>query len=124
MPFHWEIEFPEVFERDEPGFDAIVGNPPFAGRNTIVDANSATATSTGCKTLHAGAHGNADLVAHFFRRAFDLLRDGGAFGLIATNTIAPGRHARDGPALDLHARRRDLRRATARQVARAWRRWS
>ena len=35
-------------------------------------------------------HGNADLVAHFFRRAFDLLRDGGAFGLIATNTIGQG----------------------------------
>jgi len=27
---------------------------------------------------HKGAHGNADLVAHFFRRAFDLLRDGGS----------------------------------------------
>ena len=34
-PFHWEIEFPEVFARDNPGFDAIVGNPPFAGKNTI-----------------------------------------------------------------------------------------
>jgi hypothetical protein len=28
---------------------------------------------------HKAAHGNADLVAHFFRRAFDLLRDGGAY---------------------------------------------
>jgi hypothetical protein len=28
-PFHWEIEFPEVFERENPGFDAFVGNPPF-----------------------------------------------------------------------------------------------
>ena len=26
-PFHWALEFPEVFERG--GFDAIVGNPPF-----------------------------------------------------------------------------------------------
>jgi len=26
-PFHWEIEFPEVFGRDNPGFDLIVGNP-------------------------------------------------------------------------------------------------
>ena len=42
------------------------------------------------KSLHAGSHGNADLVAHFFRRAFGLLRDGGAFGLIATNTIGQG----------------------------------
>ena len=24
-PFHWEIEFLEVFERESPGFDAIVG---------------------------------------------------------------------------------------------------
>ena len=29
--FHWEIEFPEVFERPVPGFDAVVGNPPFLG---------------------------------------------------------------------------------------------
>lgn len=40
--------------------------------------------------LHAGAHGNSDLVAHFFRRAFGLLRGGGVFGLIATNTIGQG----------------------------------
>ena len=30
-PFHWEIEFPEVFDRQNPGFDAFVGNPPFLG---------------------------------------------------------------------------------------------
>ena len=36
------------------------------------------------------SHGNADLVAHFYRRAFNLVRDGGTFGLIATNTIAQG----------------------------------
>jgi len=40
--------------------------------------------------LHEGAHGNADLVAHFFRRSFDLLRSDGVFGLIATNTIGQG----------------------------------
>ncbi|MDE2240802.1 MAG: N-6 DNA methylase, partial [Rhodospirillales bacterium] len=34
-PFHWEIEFPEVFAQQNKGFDAIVGNPPFAGKNTI-----------------------------------------------------------------------------------------
>ena len=42
------------------------------------------------KTIHEESHGNADLVAHFFRRAFNLLRQGGAFGLIATNTIGQG----------------------------------
>ena len=34
-PFHWEIEFPEVYARENPGFDAIVGNPPFLGGTPI-----------------------------------------------------------------------------------------
>jgi hypothetical protein len=34
-PFHWEIEFPEVFSRENPGFDSIVGNPPFLGGGKI-----------------------------------------------------------------------------------------
>ncbi|CCE08071.1 conserved hypothetical protein [Bradyrhizobium sp. STM 3843] len=88
-PFHWEIEFPEVFVRDNPGFDAIIGNPPFAGKTTISYASGPRYVPW-LQTLHQGAHGNADLVAHFFRRAFGLLRTGGAFGLIATNTIGQG----------------------------------
>ena len=88
-PFHWEVEFPEVFERGDPGFDAVVGNPPFAGKNTVAAAN-APGYPDWLKQVHAESHGNADQVAHFFRRAFDLLRRDGAFGLIATNTIAQG----------------------------------
>lgn len=88
-PFHWEIEFPEVFSRDNPGFDGIVGNPPFAGKNTTIAGNRDHYLEW-LQTLHTGAHGNADLVAHFFRRAFGLIRQGGAFGLIATNTIGQG----------------------------------
>lgn len=87
--FHWELAFEDVFSRPNPGFDAIIGNPPFAGKNTIA-AGHAAAYPDWLKTLHDGAHGNADLAAHFFRRAFSLLRTGGAFGLIATNTIRQG----------------------------------
>jgi hypothetical protein len=94
VPFHWELEFPEVFALDrnlhaERGFDTIVGNPPFAGKNTIIDGSPDDYIEW-LKELHPESHGNADLVAHFFRRAFNLLRDGGTFGLIATNTIAQG----------------------------------
>ena len=88
-PFHWEIEFPEVFERDNPGFDGFVGNPPFAGKNTVA-AGNVTGYPVWLKQVHEESHGNADLVAHFYRRAFSLIRDGGTFGLIATNTIAQG----------------------------------
>ncbi|HEY0236576.1 MAG TPA: DNA methyltransferase, partial [Afipia sp.] len=88
-PFHWQIEFPEVFSRRNPGFDAIIGNPPFAGKNTII-GGSPKSYLPWLQTLHEGAHGNSDLVAHFFRRAFGLLREGGEFCLIATNTIGQG----------------------------------
>ena len=88
-PFHWEFEFPEVFERDNPGFDAVVGNPPFAGKNTVAAANPAGYPDW-LKQIHMESHGNSDLVAHFFRRAFGLLREGGTLGLIATNTIGQG----------------------------------
>lgn len=88
-PFHWQIEFPEVFERENPGLDAIVGNPPFAGKNTVRRANVDNYPEW-LKQTHVESHGNADLVAHFFRRTFNLLREGGTCGLIATNTIAQG----------------------------------
>ena len=88
-PFHWEIEFPEVFGRENGGFDAIVGNPPFAGKNTLIAGNREGYLDW-LKVLHEESHGNADQVAHFFRRAFNLLGSAGSFGLIATNTISQG----------------------------------
>ena len=36
-PFHWELEFPEVFASG--GFTVIVGNPPFAYKNTLISGN-------------------------------------------------------------------------------------
>ena len=88
-PFHWEIEFPEVFERENPGFDAVIGNPPFMGGRNI-SATQGSTYSKWLRTANVKSNGGADLVAHFFRRAFDLLREGGTLGLIATNTIAQG----------------------------------
>ena len=88
-PLHWELAFPDVFGRAQLGFDVFVGNPPFAGKNTIAEGSPA-AILDWFKQLHPESHGNADLVAHFFRRCFALLRPDGALGLIATNTIAQG----------------------------------
>ena len=59
-PFHWEIEFPEVFTAGSPGFDAIVGNPPFAGKNTLINGHRAHYLDW-LQTVHEGAHGNADV---------------------------------------------------------------
>ncbi|WP_437878393.1 Eco57I restriction-modification methylase domain-containing protein [Sorangium sp. So ce513] len=87
-PFHWEIEFPEVFSRKNPGFDAFVGNPPFLGGTRISVANGIA-----YRDWLAEKHQSSsltDLVAYFFRRTFELLREGGCCGLVATNSIAQG----------------------------------
>ncbi len=94
VSFHWELEFPEVFDLDNAlrplrGFDVIVGNPPFAGKNTIIDG-SPDGYVDWLKTLNPDSHGSSDLVAHFFRRAFSTIRSGGCLGLIATNTMSQG----------------------------------
>jgi hypothetical protein len=88
-PFHWEIEYPEVFARAKPGFDAIVGNPPFLGGKRI-SSEFGHGYSDWLPVRHPESGQNIDLVAHFFRTAFDLLRKGGTFGLVATNTISQG----------------------------------
>jgi hypothetical protein len=89
LPFHWELEFPEVFARENGGFDAIVGNPPFMG-GTAISENLGMSYFQFLKLAFPPAGHHCDLVAYFFRQAFRNLRLGGSFGLIATNTIAQG----------------------------------
>jgi len=87
-PFHWALEFPEVFGRG--GFDAIVGNPPFQGGKKISGALGPQYRNYLMTWLAGGVRGSADLVAYFYLRATQLLRAGSGFGLIATNTLAQG----------------------------------
>ncbi|MBD2606957.1 restriction endonuclease [Scytonema hofmannii FACHB-248] len=118
-PFHWELEFPEVFlpspqpsptgrgskeskgskvtPRPEGegtgvrvGFDAIVGNPPFMGGGKISDALGTDYRDFIVKWIANNKRGSADLCAYFFLHAKQLLNVNGGFGLIATNTIAQG----------------------------------
>jgi hypothetical protein len=88
-PFHWEIEFPEVFSRGNPGFDSVVGNPPFLGGLRISSLLGMIYFQY-LTTQNDGAGHMCDLVAYFFRRSFAVLRSGGTLGLIATNSIAQG----------------------------------
>jgi len=89
LPFHWEIDFPEVFDRDNGGFDAFVGNPPFMGGTRMSEMYGMSYFQWLIGQYPPCEH-HCDLVAYFFRRCFDSLRDKGCFGLIATNTVSQG----------------------------------
>src|SRR5439155_7833232 len=92
-PFHWPLEFPEVFVGDmeeESGFAAIISNPPFQGGQKITGALGTDYRDYLVEHLAHGKRGSADLCAYFFLRASQLVRSGGQCGLLATNTIAQG----------------------------------
>lgn len=85
-PFHWELEFPDVFFHDDgtrkenPGFDAILGNPPYIS----------TQTSSGFEyraALDQRFGFVDDLYVHFAFQGFNLLRNGGTFGYIVSDTF-------------------------------------
>ncbi len=88
-PFHWPLEFPEVFSKDI-GFDCIIGNPPFLGGQKITGAMGDAYREYLVNIIASGRRGSADFVAYFFVRANWLLCSKGYFGLIAVNTISEG----------------------------------
>lgn len=90
-PFHWLIEFPEVMlAAENPGFDAIIGNPPFVGGQKITGNLGTDYRDFQVLFQAEGRRGSADLCAYFFLRAAKLLKVGGTLGLLAVNTIAEG----------------------------------
>ena len=85
--FHWEIEFPEVFfdeaanPRAAPGFDAVIGNPPWDMlRGPETAALSAFARRSGC--YRAQGDGHLNLYQLFAERMLNLTRHAGRFGLL------------------------------------------
>ncbi|WP_329384262.1 Eco57I restriction-modification methylase domain-containing protein [Streptomyces sp. NBC_01716] len=90
LPVHWPLVFPEVFEAEQGGFDAIIGNPPFLGGQKLTGTLGQAYREYLVLGLGRGQRGSADLVAYFELRAHQLLSERGQTGLIATNTLAQG----------------------------------
>ncbi|MEQ9322061.1 MAG: hypothetical protein RIF41_23030, partial [Polyangiaceae bacterium] len=100
-PFHWAIEFPEVFwagrvdpltgqTEEEPAYlDGVVGNPPFLGGSQI-PAKLGESYHGWLRERFPSTKGQCDLCAFFFLRAAVLLGAHGTLGFLATNTIAQG----------------------------------
>jgi hypothetical protein len=114
VPFHWVIEFPEVFYSERPDpldenrvngkafVDAFVGNPPFMGGGLLSGSVGDSYVTWLTETVPF-SHGMADLSAFFLRRCAVLLGEHGTIGLITTKTIAQGETRDTGPAQILHS---------------------
>ena len=87
-PFHWQILFPDVFHAEDgtplpdgrAGFDAVLGNPPYVSTHT--------SSGAGWREHLAARDGYLDdLYVHFTGLGFALLRTGGRFGFIVSDTF-------------------------------------
>ncbi|MBS3910105.1 MAG: TetR family transcriptional regulator [Actinobacteria bacterium] len=89
-PFHWPLEFPEIFVGEGGGFSAIIGNPPFMGGQKITGSLGTCYRDYLVAHIAFGKKGSVDLCSYFFLRVASLIGEGGRMGLLATNTIAQG----------------------------------
>jgi Eco57I restriction-modification methylase/TaqI-like C-terminal specificity domain len=84
--FHWDLEFPEVFIdlenaswKENPGFDVVVGNPPYVKQQGIAEFKPFF------KISYESYHGVADLYTYFYEKGLKVLRRGGLSSYIVTN---------------------------------------
>lgn len=96
-PFHWPLEFPEIFaDTTGPGFDAIVGNPPFLGGQKISGTFGDDYLSCLQRWDGNEVKGSADFAARFVLRADRLLSKRGQLGYVTVNTLVEGATLRVG----------------------------
>lgn len=84
--FDWENEFPDIFERKNPGFDVVIGNPPF------VQLSKATLTHPFVidyiQKKYSSSMGRRNTFGYFIERSLKtLVRKGGYVSFIVPNTI-------------------------------------
>jgi len=79
--FDWQAEFPEIFNHKNPGFDAIIGNPPYVRIQTMKQTQPEAIPyfSTHYKSASVG---NYDIYVVFVDRGFSLLNSIGRLGYI------------------------------------------
>jgi hypothetical protein len=80
--FHWQLEFPEIFfdaagqPLERAGFDAVIGNPPWAAGRSL----AAFTRESGCYALQSTGH--ATLYQLFAERMGQLTAPGGRLGML------------------------------------------
>jgi hypothetical protein len=122
IPFAWDVAFAEVFERRRPGFDIVVGNPPYVRQELIHDPRQPSGGGTVAdrvaykaklaRAVYAawprtfGYEGDrdrarwkldarSDLYIYFYLHGLSLLNGQGTFCFITSNSWLDVRYGRD-----------------------------
>jgi predicted type IV restriction endonuclease len=86
--FDWEESFPQVFQGDNPGFDAVIGNPPY------IRMEAFTLLKPYLRS-HFQVHAErADLYAYFLEKGLGLLRPEGYLGEIVSNKFIRAKYGK------------------------------
>ena len=82
--FHWELEFPEIFfeghqQKENPGFDVVIGNPPYGAELIATEKKYLKLRS---RYMSAG---KPETYIFFLEKSVELSAAGGSIGLIIPN---------------------------------------
>lgn len=87
--FHWIFEFPEVFLRGNPGFDIVLGNPPYGDiLNDVEKEIVKTIYPFKVALTEKSLKGSHNAAAIFIERSYSIMKHTGKFSFIVPNTIA------------------------------------
>jgi len=92
-PFAWQLDFARVFDprlaEAQRGFDVVLGNPPYF--NVDATWGKGAAELTHLKVNYPDVYTDkTDVLFYFFRRGYDLLKDGGDLAFITSRAYLQG----------------------------------
>jgi len=99
--FHWDLEFPEVFIdleharwKENPGFDAVVGNPPYASAWSMTQADTGMRSAIASFSQHEDVlTAHWDLYIPFLLKAYGISKREGRFSFIIPNPFCREKYA-------------------------------
>ncbi|CAD6491706.1 MAG: Eco57I restriction-modification methylase [Candidatus Argoarchaeum ethanivorans] len=92
--FHWELEFPEIFFKggalkENPGWDCVIGNPPYVRMTTMEKPDFDY-----LETNYISATGHYDIYVMFIEKSSSLINNCGYLGFITPHKFFQGEYGR------------------------------
>lgn len=93
LPFHWVLEFSEVFKGETPGFDVVIGNPPYIS----FGLRNVGKLPDYMKAFYNSVYSNSseykiNIYPIFMQRGLDLTKETGEHSFIVPDSFLLGRY--------------------------------